>query len=246
MTRNPNLPIVAVSDPIKVTLLTDDPLLRTGLTSLLAQNGAISVVDREGAEVALWDAGVDPTKTLARMAELRTLPMPVVAVVGDASHVAPALAAGARGVVLRDQVGPGIHAALAAVRSGLTVMDTALASSLVPTNSPIAQKAPTNDNAERHHHGKGRGELTERERQVVQLLSEGLSNKLIADRLGISDHTAKFIHVSGVIDEARRFDADRGGRRGDVRRGLIPAVIRAATSPRARTSRAVCVSARSW
>jgi len=32
----------------------------------------------------------------------------------------------------------------------------------------------------------------------VQLLSEGLSNKLIADRLGISDHTAKF-HVNGVM-----------------------------------------------
>src|SRR5206468_9592090 len=78
----------------------------------------------------------------------------------------------------------GLHAALAAVRSGLTVMDTSLAAALVPA-PPVA---PT----------KGRGELTERERQVVQLLSEGLSNKLVADRLGISDHTAKF-HVNGVM-----------------------------------------------
>ena len=46
--------------------------------------------------------------------------------------------------------------------------------------------------------GKPKGELTERERQVVTLLAEGLSNKLIADRLGISDHTAKF-HVNGVM-----------------------------------------------
>ena len=186
MTRNPALPIVAVSDPIKVVLLTDDSLLRAGLSSLLAQLGSIDVVDREHAEVALWDAGVDASKTLARLTELRTLPMPVVAVVGDAAHVAPALAAGARGVVLRDSVGPGIHAALAAVRSGLTVMDTALASSLVPNH------------VHRPTEGKGRGELTEREKQVVQLLSEGLSNKLIADRLGISDHTAKF-HVNGVM-----------------------------------------------
>jgi two-component system, NarL family, nitrate/nitrite response regulator NarL len=88
--------------------------------------------------------------------------------------------------LLRDKVGPGIHAALAAVRTGLTVMDAALAESLVPPQQP----RPTP--------GKGRGELTERERQVVQLLSEGLSNKLIADRLGISDHTAKF-HVNGVM-----------------------------------------------
>jgi len=190
MTRNPKLSMAAVSDPIKVALLTDDPLLRTGLASLLAQNSAITVVD-DGAEVALWDAGVDAEKTLARLSELKSLDIPVVAVVGDAAHVAAALAAGARGVVLRDQVGPGIHAALAAVRSGLTVIDTALASSLVPA-TPVA-----NSN-EHKSNGKGRGELTEREKQVVQLLSEGLSNKLIADRLGISDHTAKF-HVNGVM-----------------------------------------------
>ncbi len=185
MTRNPNAPIAAVSDPIKVALLSDDPLLRAGLSSLLAQLGSIDVVERDRAEVALWDAGVDTGKALSRLAELRQLDMPVVAVVGDHAHVAPALAAGARGVVLRDQVGPGIHAALAAVRSGLTVMDSQLASSLVPNQPP---REPT----------KGRGELTERERQVVQLLAEGLSNKLIADRLGISDHTAKF-HVNGVM-----------------------------------------------
>jgi DNA-binding NarL/FixJ family response regulator len=187
MTRNPNLPsALAVSDPIKVALLTDDPLLRAGLSSLLAQVGSIDVVEGDGAEVALWDAGNDASKTLARLAELRAMSMPVVAVVGDPAHTAPALAAGARGVVLRDHVGPGIHAALAAVRSGLTVMDTQLANSLVPSQPVHATP------------GKGRGELTERERQVVQLLSEGLSNKLIADRLGISDHTAKF-HVNGVM-----------------------------------------------
>jgi two-component system, NarL family, nitrate/nitrite response regulator NarL len=187
MTRNPNLPsAISVSDPIKVALLTDDPLLRAGLSSLLAQVGSIDVVEGDSAEVALWDAGTDASKTLARLAELRTMQMPVVAVVGDAAHTGPAIAAGARGVVLRDQVGPGIHAALAAVRSGLTVIDTQLASTLVP-QPYVRTDAP-----------KGRGELTERERQVVQLLSEGLSNKLIADRLGISDHTAKF-HVNGVM-----------------------------------------------
>ncbi len=188
MTRNPQLPIRSVTEPIKVALLTDDPLLRAGLSSLLAQVGSIDVVDRDVAEVALWDAGIDAEKALARLAEIRSLPLPVVAVIGDQAQVSPALAAGARGVVLRDQVGPGIQAALAAVRSGLTVVDSALAEHLLPT-SPALPIATT------PHGGKG---LTERERQVVQLLSEGLSNKLIADRLGISDHTAKF-HVNGVM-----------------------------------------------
>jgi two-component system nitrate/nitrite response regulator NarL len=180
--------MVAVTEPIRVALLTDDPLLRTGLSSLLAQVGSIDVVEPTAAQVALWDAGVDGDRTISRLAELKDLPVPTVAIVSDPSHVAPALAAGARGVVLRDQVGPDIRAALAAVRSGLTVMDSALAEGLVP-HTP-AKPAPTP--------GKGRGDLTEREKQVVQLLSEGLSNKLIADRLGISDHTAKF-HVNGVM-----------------------------------------------
>ncbi|HEY4240156.1 MAG TPA: response regulator transcription factor [Kofleriaceae bacterium] len=192
-----------MSDPIQVALLTDDPLLRAGLSSLLAQLGQIQIVDPALAQVALWDAGVDNTRTLARLADLKNLPIPVVAVVGDPAHVAPALAAGARGVVLRDQVGPGIHAALAAVRSGLTVMDTALASSLVP--------APANANVPipREPREKSKTDLTEREKQVVQLMSEGLSNKLIADRLGISDHTAKF-HVNGVmmkLDASTRTEA---------------------------------------
>ncbi len=214
MTRNPNAPIMSVSAPLKVALLTDDPLLRAGLSSLLGELGsapsrpgsadarAIEVVAPDAAEVALWDAGVDASKTLARLAELRNLPVPAVAIVSEPAHVAPALAAGARGVVLRDQVGPGIDAALAAVRSGLTVIDTALAESLVPNAGPNAGIGPAaSDRAgseDRSKTGKPRGELTERERQVVQLLTEGLSNKLIADRLGISDHTAKF-HVNGVM-----------------------------------------------
>lgn len=43
-------------------------------------------------------------------------------------------------------------------------------------------------------------ELTPRELQVLQLLGEGLSNKTIADRLHISDHTVKF-HVAAILSK---------------------------------------------
>jgi DNA-binding NarL/FixJ family response regulator len=185
MTRNPNLPL-RTDTPVRVAVLTEDPLLRTGLSSLLAQE--VEVVALDAADVALWDAGADTAKSLARLGELRGLRVPVLAAIADPAHAAPALAAGAKGVVLREQVGPGITAALVAVRSGLTVIDNALAANVVPSS---AAKPPSRP-------GKGAGELTDRERQVVQLLAEGLSNKLIADRLGISDHTAKF-HVNGVM-----------------------------------------------
>ena len=216
-----------MTDPIKVALLTDDPLLRAGLSSLLAQTGSINVVDQRRAEVALWDAGVDAEKTLTRLAELRTLPMPAVAVVGDQPHVAPALAAGARGVVLRDQVGPGIHAALAAVRSGLTVMDAALAETLVPGARPVADAT----------HGKGRGELTERERQVVQLLVRGPVEQ--ADRRSPRHQRShREVPRQRRDDEARRFDPDRGRRRGDAPRP-DPACSRQA-SRRRRARRGRC------
>jgi len=191
MTRNPNLPIASGAGPVLVAVMTDDPLLRTGLQSLLAQAGdeEVDVVELADAQVALWDAGVDGARALMRLREIGQLDVPVVAAIGDATQLGPALAAGARGVVLRDQVGPGIASALAAVRSGLTVIDTALAPSLMPSTPRAAEPGKRKG---------GIGDLTDRERQVVALLAEGLSNKLIADRLGISDHTAKF-HVNGVM-----------------------------------------------
>ena len=61
--------------------------------------------------------------------------------------------------------------------------------------------------------------LTRREIEVLQLLAEGLSNKSIAERLGISDQTAKF-HVASIsskLGASNRTDAVRLG----LRRGLI-------------------------
>ena len=61
--------------------------------------------------------------------------------------------------------------------------------------------------------------LTPRELQVVELMAEGLTNKAIAARLGISDQTVKFhiASLSGKLGAANRTDAVRRA----VRRGLI-------------------------
>jgi DNA-binding NarL/FixJ family response regulator len=61
--------------------------------------------------------------------------------------------------------------------------------------------------------------LTPREVQVLELLAEGLPNKTIAQRLGISDQTVKFhvSSISGKLGAANRTDAVRRA----VRRGLI-------------------------
>ena len=61
--------------------------------------------------------------------------------------------------------------------------------------------------------------LTPREVDVLALMAEGLSNKLIAERLGISDQTVKFhvASVCGKLDALNRTDAVRRG----LQRGLI-------------------------
>ena len=66
---------------------------------------------------------------------------------------------------------------------------------------------------------EARETLTAREIQVLELLAEGLSNKAIAARLGISDQTVKFhvAAVSGKLGAVNRTDAVRRA----VRRGLI-------------------------
>jgi DNA-binding NarL/FixJ family response regulator len=66
---------------------------------------------------------------------------------------------------------------------------------------------------------EGEEPLTPREREVLELVSQGLSNKLIARRLQISEHTVKF-HISSLsskLGAASRTDAVRRG----LRRGLI-------------------------
>jgi DNA-binding CsgD family transcriptional regulator len=65
-----------------------------------------------------------------------------------------------------------------------------------PADAVLADAAPTPD----RDGAAGGFDLTPREREVLELLTEGASNRAIAQRLGISVHTAKF-HVGRVIDK---------------------------------------------
>ncbi|MFN7135801.1 MAG: response regulator transcription factor, partial [Myxococcales bacterium] len=90
--------------------------------------------------------------------------------------------AGAAGVLSREAKPTQIARALAAAHAGLLVFDRSLAATLPPRRHP---SAPADT-------------LTARELEVLQLLAEGLPNKLIADRLRVSEHTAKF-HVNAIL-----------------------------------------------
>jgi two-component system, NarL family, nitrate/nitrite response regulator NarL len=193
---NPSVDRRSSLEPVRVLVLSDDPLVSAGLARLLEEGGdALVVADPAEAEVALVDAGRagEPERSGRGLDLLGELAVAAVALVGDEEDAALALAAGARGAVLRSTDPAALWAALVAARAGLTVLDGAFSTAAAPPASPVGSAIAS------ARAGAGRGaELTAREREVLSLLSRGLSNKQIAQRLAISDHTAKF-HVNGIL-----------------------------------------------
>ncbi len=187
-------------DEVRTLVVADSPLARAGLTSLLDGIG-ITVVGGVGEDhdlpdavavfrpdVIMWDMGWQPLAALERIAEVRGLAA-VVSLAADRGVAIEAasvlLGAGARGLLLQSASGDALCAALHAVAQGLTVVDPGIAGALYA--------APNSD-----ERGALLEALTAREMEVVALIAEGLPNKTIARRLGISEHTVKF-HVNAIL-----------------------------------------------
>jgi DNA-binding NarL/FixJ family response regulator len=169
---------------LRVRVVAADPLARAGLLALIAGRPALEAEPADEAPpsaggVVLLDmgtAGTEPPEPPAGAA-------PVLALVTGTEQAREALAAGARGVLFRDATGERLAAALCAVAQGLTVLDAALAQGLRPP--PRRSQDPVEP-------------LTPREREVLALLAQGFTNRGIGERLGISEHTAKF-HVNAIL-----------------------------------------------
>jgi len=179
-----------------VVVVSDDPLARTGIALLLGGQEGLTVADQvgvdedwadpEAAEVhaAVWDLGLGLRSGLERLRSLGPSAPPVVAIVADETDAREALAAGARAALPRAAGGDRLAAAIRAAVQGLVVLDDSFAAALLRGAPPVAPELPE--------------ALTPREIEVLQLLSQGLANKVIASRLGISDHTVKF-HVNAIL-----------------------------------------------
>lgn len=191
---------------LRVVIVAEDLLARAGLAALLNAQETVQVVGQCGfeddqlgtleayqAEALLWDCGWNAESAIERLLPLLDededsieFP-PVVALLPDDSNVAALIlrlnALGAGGALLRDSEPEAIAAALCATAQGLLVLEPALADSVLTENS-LPDALPD--------------ELTPREMEVLQLLAEGLPNKIIAQQLNISDHTVKF-HVNAIM-----------------------------------------------
>ncbi|HYO97387.1 MAG TPA: response regulator transcription factor [Polyangiaceae bacterium] len=191
-------------------IVAESALVRSGIAAILESSPAIRVVaeatPREAAQLTSEGVDVvvcDVADNATALAALEGAPpgVPVLALVGTTERTRELVRAGARGVIARDASAETLSAASIAVASGLCTLDESALSQLVSPAPNGADIAP----------------LTPREREVLELIAEGLSNKLIGVRLDISEHTAKF-HVNSILEKLEadtRTDAVvRAARRG--------------------------------
>lgn len=180
----------------RVLLVLDDPLSRAGVAALLAPEPVVEVAAQAGleevpvalsgapADVLCWDPGEDEDS--AGRLVLAAGGLPVLALI-TARHAGPAgaglLRAGVRALVDRATAGPALAAALHATAAGFSVLE--------PREAQAWLRAPAAPPG-------GADALTPREAEVLALLAEGRSNRAIAARLGVSEHTAKF-HVNAIL-----------------------------------------------
>jgi len=138
------------------------------------------------ADVLVVDVAADPPKRLEAIKNLQ-FERPVLALVGT-GQAPEAIAAGAAGAISVKSPPDAIAAGISALYEGLAVADVGVFSTLSAVEA--APERPAG----------GRDTLTRREHEVLVLLAEGLSNKEIAAKLGISEHTAKF-HVNSILQK---------------------------------------------
>ncbi len=138
---------------------------------------------------------------------LADLPIPVVLLFdrADSALISSALRAGIRGAISWDATPHEIESAVQAVNEGLVVATPAAIAGLLPDAPPFAEELAE--------------PLSTRELEVLELVAEGLSNKLIAHGLNISEHTVK-THVASIfakLGASSRTEAVSQA----IRRGLV-------------------------
>jgi NarL family two-component system response regulator LiaR len=212
-----------VPESISVLLVDDHAVVREGLRSLIEVQRGIEVVgeaaDGEAAvreaearrpDVILMDLVMPRLDGVGAMRELRRrLPSARVIVLtsfADDDRLLPAIRAGAAGYLLKNADPQEVVRAVRAAHRGDALLDPSVAARLVDA---IA-KPPGAEPSER---------LTPREQEVLTLIARGLSNKLIARELEISEKTVK-THVGHVLAKLGVTDRTQAALQA-VRHGLV-------------------------
>jgi DNA-binding NarL/FixJ family response regulator len=190
-------------NPIRVVLADDHPMVRYGIAAVLEVVAEVELVGQAGdgdellalvasekPDVVLTDLAMPGRDGLSAVRALHDsdpgLPVLVLTMHADDDSVFAALRAGAKGYLIKGADGAELVRAIQTVAAGDAVYGAPIASRIVQLLTG-EQSRPA-----------AFPELTDREREVLDLMAAGLRNHAIADRLGLSEKTVRN-HVSNIL-----------------------------------------------
>jgi DNA-binding NarL/FixJ family response regulator len=196
---------------LRVVVADDHPVFRTGLVTLLssleelevvaeADTGiqAVEAVERLAPDVVVMDIqmpGLNGIEATRRICEgERDVGVLVLTMFEDDDSVFAAMRAGARGYLLKGAEQAEITRAIRAVASGEAIFGPAIAQRVMEYFAGGAQQPP-----------QAFPELTDREREVLELIAQGLGNAEITKRLVLSPKTVRN-HVSNIFNKLQVAD----------------------------------------
>jgi DNA-binding NarL/FixJ family response regulator len=213
-----NTPISNLDQPVRLLVVDDQSLMREGIASLLVLQDEIEVLDtaangkeaidktrRLQPDVILMDVrmpimnGVEATATIKR--EFPACKILMLTTFDDDEYVVDALLAGANGYLLKNIPEKDLAQAVIAVHRGIYQLDPLVARKLVTALAKHRKEGNVNVTPELLGTSKpapNNAGLTERELEILGLLSQGLSNSEIARELAISEGTVKN-HISSIL-----------------------------------------------
>ncbi len=196
--------------PIRIVIADDHGMVRRGMRDFLELHDDLEVVGEaeDGAravelaltlhpDVVVMDLLMPVQDGIAATAAIKAA-APAVEIVAltsfvEESRVVAAIEAGASGFLLKDADADDLAAAIRAAASGEVHLDPAVAGIVARR---MRERSGTAAGADASADGSAR--LTAREREVLSGVARGLSNRAIADELGITERTAR-THVSNIL-----------------------------------------------
>jgi DNA-binding NarL/FixJ family response regulator len=202
-----------MSDRVRVVLVDDDDLMRAGLRSVLSSDETIDVVGEAGdgreavdriralrPDLVLMDIrmpdldGISATReVLATSPDVKVV---VLTTFEQDDYIFDALSAGASGFLLKRTQPEELIAAIHTVAEGDSLLSPSVTRRVV--DRMASQPSPVRTSARLN-------ELTPREREVLELVAQGLSNREIAERFVIEESTVK-THVKRILMKLRLRD----------------------------------------